>query len=300
MRAWPVIAIPLCVLTAACGESQQQPAGNATAVTTPAKISLKAIPVVPARQQTDLARISRTGKGDWDDIRERGYLRVLVARSGTHFENANGSIRGRAVDAGVALEEMVNSNGGSSRVSVVFIETAEDALVPDLLAGKGDVAANLLVTFERDDRVAFAKPLLTDIRELVVTNTNEPPVVSLEDVGGRAIHVRKSSDHYASLIRLNAQLKGINRPPARIVVAPANRTDEDLLNLVNAAKIPATLADDYVYDSCCERLPGLITNRDVAVSQGGILAWATRKDAPKLLALVNEFFSTHSFMPGVP
>ena len=63
---------------------------------------------------------------------------------------------------------------------------------------------------------------------------------------------------------------------------------------------PATIVYDYVYDACCERLPGLKTNRDVAVSQDGSLAWVTRKDAPKLLALLNEFFSTHAFLAAVP
>ena len=38
-----------------------------------------------------------------------------------------------------------------------------------MLAGKGDVAANLLLTFERDEQVAFATPIETGIRELVVT-----------------------------------------------------------------------------------------------------------------------------------
>ena len=35
------------------------------------------------------------------------------------------------------------------------------------------------------------------------------------------------------------------------------------------------------------------TNPDIAVSQDGVLAWVTRKDAPRLLAFMNEFFTTH-------
>jgi len=157
----------------------------------------------------------------------------------------------------------------------------------------GDIAANLLLTFERDDQVAFAAPLLKGIRELVVTGPGEAPLVSLEDVGGRTIHVRRSSDHYASLLRLNEQLKGINRPPARIVVAPPDSPDEVLLELVNSGKIPATITDDYLFDLLRTSLTRISANRDVAVSQDGVLAWATRKDAPKLLAVMNEFFSTH-------
>jgi membrane-bound lytic murein transglycosylase MltF len=262
-------------------------------------MALKPIGSVPPRPVGDLAGIERNAKGDLDAVVERGYLRVLVAPSRTHFERNNGHVSGRSVDVGAALEESLNRDA-PRKVSIVFIDTPEDALIPDLLAGKGDVAANLLLTFERDDQVAFAKPVTTGIRELVVTGPNEPHVVSLEDVGGRKIHVRASSDHYASLVRLNAQLKKIDRRPARIVIAPRTQSDEQLLDLVNAGKIPATIAYDYVYDACCSKLTGLKTNRDVAVSQDGTLAWVARKDAPKLLAFLNEFFSTHALREGTP
>ena len=134
-------------------------------------------------------------------------------------------------------------------MSVVVIPSSETSLVADLIAGQGDIAANLLRTFERDDQVAFAKPWRTGVRELVVTGPGTPPLVSLEDVGGRTIHVRRNSDHHASLLRLNDQLKKIDRPPARMVVAAESQTDEDLLELVNSGRIPATLVDDYLYDA---------------------------------------------------
>jgi membrane-bound lytic murein transglycosylase MltF len=94
-------------------------------------------------------------------------------------------------------------------------------------------------------------------------------------------------------VRLNEQLKKIDRPPARLVLAPESSTDEDLLELVNAGRAPATIVDDYIYDAWRPRYGQAAVNRDVAVSQDGELAWVTRKDSPRLLELVNEFFSTH-------
>jgi membrane-bound lytic murein transglycosylase MltF len=218
-------------------------------------------------------------------------IRVLVAPSRTHYRLDNGVARGASVDAADEFEQWLNAQA-TPRFDVALIETPQDRLIPDLLAGKGDIAANLLLTFERDDQVAFAKPIKTAVKEIVVTGPDQPPLVSLEDVGGRVIHVRKSSDHHASLLRLNEQLQKINRPPAKIVVASA-ATDEDLLELVNDGKIPATIADDYVFDAWRAKFPKLNANRDVAVSQDGIVAWVTRKDAPKLLAAMNQFFSSH-------
>jgi len=284
--------VTLAASLAACAGSPPAAPGNAT----PAAAALIDIPRAadqPPYPPRRLQDVSNPARGDLDEIVARGYLRVLVAPSPTQFEIANGFMRGRTHDVGEALQAFLTEQHGIGRVPVVLIATPEDALITNLLAGKGDIAANLLLTFERDDQVAFAAPLLKGIRELVVTGPGEAPLVSLEDVGGRTIHVRRSSDHYASLLRLNEQLKGINRPPARIVVAPPDSPDEVLLELVNSGKIPATITDDYLFDLLRTSLTRISANRDVAVSQDGVLAWATRKDAPKLLAVMNEFFSTH-------
>ena len=229
----------------------------------------------------------------------RRRIRILVAPSRTYYSIANDLQRGATYDAGVAFARFVNARLASAAapVAVVFIPTPEHSLVADLLAGRGDIAANLRQTFERDDQVAFATPTFTGIRELVVTAAGQHPLVSLEDVGGRTIHVRKSSDHYASLQRLNEQLKKIARPPARIAVVDESLTDEDLLDRVNEGTYPATLTDDYVFDARQRELNGVAANKDVAVSQDGVIAWVTRKDAPQLLAAVNAFFAAYKPAP---
>ena len=294
MRAWPAI-VTLTAGLAACGGPPSTSPGNASPATPPASalIEIPRAPEQPPFPPSHMQGVGNPAKGDLDEMVARGYLRVLITPSPTQFAVVKGFRRGRSHDVAEAFQVFMNKRDGIRRVPVLLISTPEDALITDLLAGKGDIAANLLMTFERDDQVAFAAPLLTGIRELVVTGPGEPPLVSLEDVGGRTIHVRRSSDHYASLLRLNQQLKGINRPPARIVVAPADASDEALLEMVNSGKIPATVTDNYLFDLSRKTLTAIVANRDVAVSQDGVLAWATRKDAPKLLALMNEFFSTH-------
>lgn len=289
MRAWLSLAI-FAVLTSGCGNSPEVAPANAT----PATVSTPpaaAIPPAPDQPVSDLEHSRDVALLDLDAITERGYIRVLVAPSRTHFETVDGRHHGRAVDIGVALARTLGERAGRP-VSAVFIKTREDQLIPALLAGKGDVAANVLLTFARDEQVAFAPPIVTGIRELVVTALDQP-LVSLEDVGGRTIHVRKDSDHHASLVRLNAQLKNINRPPARIVVDERIATDEELLDKVNDGHFPSTLADDYIFELWKKEFPKVTVNRDVAVSQDGSLSWVTRKDAPKLAELLKEFFSTH-------
>lgn len=285
MRAWLAVAI-VAVFAIGCAS----PPDEAPANTTPPASTLIEIPVTGPHR--DL--VSDVGVGpavDLDLLIERGHIRVLVAPSRTYFNVTAAGVEGRAVDAAIAMIAALNKRTGKV-VSVEFVPAREQDLVTGLVSGKGDIAANVLLTFARDEQVAFAPPIRTGIRELVVTRADSP-LVSLEDVGDRIIHVRKDSDHHASLVRLNEQLKNINRRPARIVVDAKAATDEDLLERVNTGSIPATVVDDYIFDRWQNTFPNIAANRDVAVSQDGSVSWVTRKDTPQLTAFVREFFATH-------
>lgn len=293
------------LLLSSCGGSVESPVPAAAPVPAPAaRTEQERRPIEEAAPEpppaaSALAAMSAPALGDLDAIAARGYLRVLVAPSRTYYSIDNNLQRGATFDAGVAFERFVNARLGSGRssIEVVFIPTPEDALVKDLIAGRGDIAANLRLTFERDDQVAFATPTRAAIRELVVTGAGQPPLISLEDVAGRSIHVRRGGDHHASLLRLNDQLKKISRPPARIVIADQSLTDEDLLDRVNEGTFPATLADDYVFDARQRELTGVAANKDVAVSQDGVIAWVTRKESSQLLAAINAFFAAYKARP---
>jgi membrane-bound lytic murein transglycosylase MltF len=285
-----IASAAIAALVACVGS--EPPAPASTSVAAPALSEIPRNATRPATGDSDM-RLLEPFTGDLDVLVERGVIRLLVVPSRTHLEIDGVVQRGRTVDAAAAFERFVNAHIAPRRVAVVIVPVSEASRIPDLRAGHGDIAANLLRTFERDDQVAFAKPVRTGVRELVVTAPGTPPLVSLEDVGGRTIHVRRNSDHHASAVRLNEQLEKIDRPPATLVLAPESSTDEDLLELVNAGRAPTTIIDDYVYDAWRTRYDKAAVNRDVAVSQDGEIAWVTRKDSPRLLALVSEFFSTH-------
>lgn len=296
------IVVLFVLLLPGCGGTADAPAPAPAPTPAPAAPTREPIgeaEAQPPLSSAALAAAKTPVKGDLDAMATRGHIRILVSPSRTYYSVDQNLQRGATYDAGVAFARFVSARVGAGRapLSVIFIPTPEDTLVADLLAGRGDVAANLRQTFERDDQVAFATPTLTGIRELVITGPGQRPIVSLEDVAGRAIHVRKSSDHYASLVRLNEQLKKIDRQPAKIATVDEALTDEDLLDRVNEGTFPATLADEYVFDSRQRELTSVAANKDVAVSQDGVLAWVTRKDDTQLLAAINAFFATHKPRP---
>lgn len=300
MVAWAAIVMVGCSSSSPTEppSARQAPLAPKTAAAADVNSSRKPVPAAepePAIPKNEIERLRAAGVGDLDAILARGQLRVLVVPSRTEYTIENGVQRGATFNAGKALEAFVNSKRarGSNPARVVFIPVPNDALVGELNAGHGDIAANLLLTFERDDQVAFSEPVCSGIRELIVTGPGVPPIVSLEDVAGRAIHVRKSSDHYASLVRLNQQLARVDKPVCKIIVVDEALMDEDLVRLVNDGKIPATLVDDYLYKLMRATVAKATVNEDVAVSQDGIIAWAVRKDSPQLRALVNEFMKSH-------
>ncbi|HYE86400.1 MAG TPA: transporter substrate-binding domain-containing protein [Vicinamibacterales bacterium] len=277
-------AIAIAVLSsAACSNAAPPPAPERAA-----EVLVINIPRAPVHPRSSPGADALL---DLDGIIERGAIRVLVARSGTHFFPRDGGHAGKTVDAGVALAGAISGRAGKV-VQPVFVETHEPDLIPHLLAGKGDVAANLLLTFARDEQVAFAPPIRTGIRELIVTHESAP-LRTLEDVGTRTIHVREGSDHHASLVRLNEQLRKSDRSPARIELTLPPMTDEQLLERVHQGHISATIVDDYVYERQRASLPHIVANPDIAVSLDGSLSWVTRKDAPRLIAVLKEFFTTH-------
>ena len=289
MRAAAMI---LAVLLSSCNDSAPVAPAATAAPVAPALTDIPATDGRPIATDSDM-RVLEPFTGDLDAMIERGVIRILAAPGATHFESEATIQRGRTVDAAIAFERFVNQRIAPRAISVRLIETNETGLIDGVEAGQGDIAANLLRTFERDEQVAFAKPMRTGVRELIVTGPGVPPLVSLEDVGGRTIHVRRNSDHHASLVRLNDQLKKITRPPAKIVFADGQQTDENLLFLVNKGHVPATIVDDYIYDAHKAQLLKTAVNRDVAVSQDGEIAWVTRKGSSRLLELINDFFATH-------
>jgi len=79
----------------------------------------------------------------------------------------------------------------------------------------------------------------------VVTGARAPKLASLDDLGGREVHVRPSSSYHGSLVALNARLRSQGKPEAIIVAVPDALEDEDLMDMVAAGLLKLTVVDDW-------------------------------------------------------
>ena len=246
----------------------------------------------------DLAAMQKPWTGDLDGMIERRVIRVLTVNSKTSHFVDKGVQRGTVVDFFQLFETELNKKLAADKklkdknlkVRVIFIPVRRDQLLPELVAGKGDIAAaNLTITPERQKLVDFSGAGLSNVSEVVVTGPASPKVTSLDDLSGKDVFVRKSSSYYESLVALNKRFAGEKKPPVSIKDAPETLEDEDLLEMLSAGLIPLAVVDQHVADFWKQIFPQLVVHDDVAVRTGGEIAWAIRKGSPQLKAAVDDF-----------
>jgi len=235
-------------------------------------------------------------QGDFEGMAERRLIRALVVYSKTFYFLDGMQQRGASYEMLKQFETFVNKKLKTKtlKVQIAFIPVKRDQLFPGLLKGLGDIAAaNLTITPERLKQVDFSNPFFSDVKEVLVTGPSAPPVKRVEDLSGKKIHVRKSSSYYESLVQLNGAFKQAGKPRVKLVAADERFEDEDLLEMVNAGLIPMIVMDSHKAEFWEQIFDNIQVHPQIAVRTGGKIAWAFRKNSPKLKALVNEFVKGH-------
>ena len=299
--------VAAAVTVAACGGSEPQPpaerAPAAPAAAPPAAKQAEDAepPLPPSEIESRLpegvreAVLSRS-TGDLDAMIKRRVVRVGVTFNRTFYFVDKGVQRGMAYDYGRLVEERLNARlkTGNMKVFVFFVPLPRDMLLPALVDGKVDlVAAQVTVRPALQKHVDFTNATRTNVKEILVTGPGQPPVASVDALSGREVIVRKLSPYHESLVALNEKLEAAGKPPVAIKDAPENLEDDDLLEMVNAGLIPATIVDDYIAAFWKKVFPNLTVHEQVAVRTGGTLAIAIRKNSPQLAAALNTFMGKH-------
>jgi membrane-bound lytic murein transglycosylase MltF len=95
------------------------------------------------------------------------------------------------------------------------------------------------------------------------------------------------------LQNLNKSFEGEGKKPVIIRLADKNLGDEDLLEMVNAGLIPATVTINVRARFWARVFDHLRLCSECVLSNEEQLAWVMRKDSPKLKKFVDEFVDTH-------
>ena len=234
--------------------------------------------------------------GDLNSMVKRRRIRALVFYSRTGFFYVNGRPQGINYEALRAFEQFVNQKlqTGKQRVQVTFIPIRPDQAESALSQGVGDlIAYGLVVTPEREKKFAFSVPIATNIKQIVVTGKDFGQANTLQDLSGKKIYVNPLSTYYGNLQKVNVSLRQQGKPPILVEKADANLGDEDLLEMVNAGIIPATVTITERANLWASVLPNITAHPDLVIAGQQDLAWGMRKNNPELKAVVDEFVTTH-------
>ncbi len=289
-RAWLVLSLCLllsvvCVPTRAAAQAQSRHTPAASPDKTKSPSPDTGLPLTFERH-TD----------DFDSMVKRGNIRALVLYSRSGFFYVNGQPEGIYYEALQAFQQFVDEKlPRGQHVEVTFIPVRPDQLESALTQGVGDlIAYGLVVTPEREQQVAFSIPIQTDVKEIVVTGKDFGTLSSLEELGGKKVFVNPLTTYYGNLEKVNASFQKQGKPAILIQKADPNLIDEDLLEMVNAGILPATVTLSERAKLWASVFPNITPQPNLVVADEGDLAWAMRKNNPKLKQLVDEFVKTRA------
>jgi len=295
-RAIVCVASATALLLAGCSK-KQAPAESATP--SPSVGTAQKAPRPAAAQETADANMKLPAPfgrhtDDLDAMLKRRNVRALVIINPIDFFYSNGHPMGIFYEALRELEKYINDKykTGTFRLTVSFIPLRADQLEAALMQGVGDVVAYpLIVTPERQQQVAFTVPLRTDVKQVVVSGPNFGTLGSVDDLSGKEVFVNPLTVAYQNLQGLNDTLKKAGKPP--IVIKPADKylLDDDLVQMVNAGLVPATVMRAARADLWSQILANLTVQKNAVIASGQQAAWAVRKDNPQLKQLLDEFIA---------
>ncbi|MBW2109500.1 MAG: lytic transglycosylase F [Deltaproteobacteria bacterium] len=229
---------------------------------------------------------------DLDEMMARRTIWVLVTYNRTNFFLVQGRLLGYEYELLDAFEKFLNQ-GVSRRelkTTLLYIPVKPPDLIPMLVSGRGDLAAaGLTVTKDRQEQVDFTEPYLTGFSEIVVSHKKAPPVMGLDDLAGRKVYVKRGSRYADHLKQLNRKLFRDGKAAIEIVEMGHSLDTEDILEFVNAGIADLTVVDEYLAQLWSAVYENLVLQSDVQLRRNLNLAWAVRKNNPRLLDKLNGF-----------
>src|SRR3546814_485076 len=210
--------------------------------------------------------------GDLDGRLERGFVRVLTVYNPVYFAYDGKDTSGLLPEVNREFQSRLTKWYGRAGkpLTVIALPLPRDELIPALIAGRGDIIiANLTITPERRKMVDFGRPIMTDVKELVVTGPGAKQVRSLGDVAATGVTVRKSSSYYEHLVALNAERSAAGLPAIPVQFADEVLEDHDLLDMANAGVVPAVLVNSSMAGLWEQILDDIQVHKGISLHAGG-------------------------------
>ncbi len=216
-------------------------------------------------------------KGDVDEIRSRGVLRVLTRNSGVSYFLYRGQPMGFDYDVAKMLAKKLGVG-----IEMV-VAPSNEMLIPWLLQGRGDIiAASFGITPARARHVFFSKPYL-NANPYLVADADIQNTQGLPKLTDQTIHVPIDSV-YSGYIESNQHSYGCFIEK----VEPPSDT-QDLVRMVAEKKIKYTVTDEHIIEMFDDAKNISIFKMPPGKYGSIRIAFAMRPSNPELRNSVNHF-----------
>lgn len=245
-----------------------------------AGVPLAAFLMIGCSQSSDTSVSVTSVERDLDSIQTTDTLRVITRNHPLTYYLYRGTRRGFEYELIQRFAEEQNIF-----LEVVVPPTWQD-MIPYLLEGKGDIiAANMTITADREDLVAFTRPYM-EVRQVLVGTEEYPPPQTLDELEDRWVVVRGGTSYEERLREL--QQRGMS---FGIEALNAPLDEEDPIERVANGERGLTVIDNSIGRLEQQYYPNLVIGAPLTEPQQ--VAWAVRPNAPELLNALDEFLQRY-------
>jgi membrane-bound lytic murein transglycosylase MltF len=256
-------------------------------------------PANPAAPSKTIALPLNFGRhtGDLKEMIERRNIRALVMMNPIGFFYVQGHPKGAIYETMEDFQRYVNKKlkTGSLKVRITFLPVTPKQAEAALTEGLGDFIANpVVITPEREKRVLFTSPVVRNVTQIIVSGSDFGPVSTVEDLSGKQIDVNPVATYCDNLEKLNTLLKKNGKKPIQIKAVDANLNDDDLIEMVHAGLLPATVTITPRAELWSKVFDDLRLHAEIPVANNASMAMVVRKGNPRLKELLDGYISTHA------
>jgi len=225
---------------------------------------------------------------DLDSIKTLGTLKASINYNATSYFIYKGNPMGFEYELLKKYAEHIDV-----KLEVIPIKNT-DSIFVNLNKGEADIIAdNLTITEERLIHSNFTHPILVTQqvlvqrkpegwRKLKKSELKNQLLQSPLDLIGKTVTVRRGSSFYSRMKNLSNEIGG------KVTIQTVDElTMEDLIEKVATQEIEYTVADKNLAMVSQWQYPNIDANLTISLDQN--IAWAIRKNAPKLNESINEW-----------
>ncbi|MGM0738531.1 MAG: transporter substrate-binding domain-containing protein, partial [Bacteroidota bacterium] len=217
---------------------------------------------------------------DFDEIKERGTIRMLTRYNSSSYFLHRGMDRGFEFEL---VSRFAKDHG--LKVEVVLLGIDDDPITL-LNQGEGDlIASNYAITPDRTPHIAFSKPY-NFVNQVLVQPEGEALVEDVSGLEGKTVSVRRTSSYYTTLKSLQEQGLDIT-----IEEVGEDWNTEALIHEVAEGRMQATVSDDNLFRVASNYIEGV--QAGLVLAEQDTVAWAIRKNAPQLKEEMDAFMTDH-------